>query len=193
MAGKGKFKVEMELTKSARDKLVVDLTLRNKTATAAAREIGIADHSVHRWFKNLPEDEKMRLVAADAQRKKVAQTREAAKMIVSDGDDIDNDLRWLLNRLRTAIEACDNDEKLLELAQMREMRHTLESLAKIRGMFNNKIDVTIDLGSSPQFLVLRKIILEVLERHVDAKVDFLQRMRELNIVEDAQVIEHVAD
>jgi hypothetical protein len=104
-------------------------------------------------------------------------------MIVSDGDDIDNDLRWLIRRLRSVIEGCTDDDKLLELAQMKEMRQTLVDLAKVRGMFTSKIDVTIDLGSSPQFIMLRQIILRVLERHLDAKMDFLDEMRTLKVIE----------
>lgn len=97
---------------------------------------------------------------------------------------IDNDLRWLLRRLRQSIEEVGEDnDKLLELAQMREMRHTLESLGKLRGMFSQKIDVQIDLGSSPQFILLRQIILRVLDQHPEAKADFLREMNVLKVIE----------
>ena len=74
-------------------------------------------------------------------------------------------------------------DRILELAQMKEMRQTLMDLAKVRGMFSNKIDVTVDLGTSPQFIMLRKIILTVLEAHPAAKADFLDEMRALQVIE----------
>ncbi|SHL40718.1 hypothetical protein SAMN05444414_11329 [Roseovarius marisflavi] len=117
---------------------------------------------------------------------KKEEVQEAADLVASDGDDIDADLRWLLRRLRKVIEEADETgepDRILELAQMKEMRQTLMDLAKVRGMFSNKIDVTVDLGTSPQFIMLRKIILKVLEQHPAAKADFLAKMQTLKVVE----------
>jgi len=183
MSVKGRHKVDLELTKTKRDQLVVDLTTGATNPNRASKELGIVDNSIRRWFKSIPEDEKLLLVAQAKQRSDAAAKRDAAGILMSEGDDIDNDLRWLLRRLKTAIDYCEDDDKLLELAQMREMRHTLESLAKIRGMFNQKIDVQIDLGSSPQFLMLRTIILKVLDAHPDAKADFLDEMKVLKVID----------
>ncbi|MEL7445478.1 MAG: hypothetical protein AAGK02_06660 [Pseudomonadota bacterium] len=180
-------KVIHELTKSRRDQLVVDLATGATNYHRVSKELGISDSSIRRWYVTVPEDERLLLVAQAKQRSEVAAKRDAAGILMSDGDDIDNDLRWLLKRLKTAIDACEDDDKLLELAQMREMRNTLMDLAKVRGMFNQKIDVQIDLGSSPQFLLLRQIILRVLESHPAAKADFLTEMQSL------KVIEHVGD
>ena len=183
MPPKNGHKVERELTTSQRNQIVVDLANGVISPERVGEKYGFSGNSVRRWWKTVPEDEKMLLVAQDRQRRDVAAKRHAADMIVSDGDDIDNDLRWLIRRLRSAIEGCIDDDKLLELAQMKEMRQTLMDLAKVRGMFTSKIDVTIDLGSSPQFIMLRQIILRVLERHPDAKMDFLDEMRALKVIE----------
>lgn len=177
------YKVVQELTKSQRDQLVVDLVTGEKNFARVAKELGISDTSVARWWKTVPEDERLLLVAQAKQRSEVAQKRDAAGILMSEGDDIDNDLRWIIRRLRKAIEDCEDDDKLLELAQLREMRHTLESLAKVRGMFNQKIDVQIDLGSSPQFLMLRMIMLRVLDQFPDAKDAFLQEMQTLKVID----------
>ncbi len=183
MPPKNGHKVERELTTSQRNQIVVDLANGAISPERVGEKYGFSGNSVRRWWKTVPEDEKMLLVAQDRQRRDVAAKRHAADMIVSDGDDIDNDLRWLIRRLRSVIEGCTDDDKLLELAQMKEMRQTLMDLAKVRGMFTSKIDVTIDLGSSPQFIMLRQIILRVLERHPDAKLDFLDEMRALKVIE----------
>jgi hypothetical protein len=183
MPPKNGHKVERELTTSQRNQIVVDLANGAISPERVGEKYGFSGNSVRRWWKTVPEDEKMLLVAQDRQRRDVAAKRHAADMIVSDGDDIDNDLRWLIRRLRSTVEGCTDDDKLLELAQMKEMRQTLMDLAKVRGMFTSKIDVTIDLGSSPQFIMLRQIILRVLERHPDAKMGFLDEMRALKVIE----------
>jgi len=186
MSVKGRHKVDVELTKTKRDQLVVDLVTGATTKYAASKEFGMSDNSIKRWFATVPEDEKLILVAKAKQRTEAAQRRDAAGILMSDGDDIDNDLRWLVKRIRSAIEACTDDDKLLELAQMREMRQQLMDLAKVRGMFSNKIDIAINLADSPQFILLRQIILTVLDQHPDAKADFLLEMQKM------QVLEHVS-
>ncbi|MEM7516068.1 MAG: hypothetical protein AAF368_03975 [Planctomycetota bacterium] len=178
-----RFKLDHILTEPQREKLIVDLHLGRISAYAAGKKYGIAEQSVARWRKTWPEDEILMLAAREKQRSEVAKKRDAAGILMSEGDDIDNDLRWIIQRLRRAVEACEDDEQLLELAQLREMRKSLIDLAKVRGMFSNKIDVSIDLGSSPQFLMLRTIILKVLEAHPDAKAAFLEEMQALNVVE----------
>lgn len=171
-----------ELTEWKQEQLIKD-RLKGRSYDSIGEELGIAGNSVKRWWlQAVPEDKKL-VIAAKMKKEEV---QEAADVIASDGDDIDMDLRWILRRIRKAIEEADETgepDRILELAQMREMRHTLESLAKVRGMFSNKIDVTVDLGTSPQFILLRKIILEVLENHAAAKADFLDKMRVLKVVE----------
>jgi hypothetical protein len=181
-------KIDRELTKTKRDALVVAIATGATNPHQLMPELSISDTSIHRWFKAIPDDEKMILVAKHKQKQALRDAREAAEILNSDGDEIDNDLRWLLQRLRRAIEACADDEKVLELHQLREMRNTLMDLAKVRGMFSQKIDVQINLAESPQFLVLRQIMLKVLDAHPVAKADFMTEMRTLNVIE-GQVIE----
>jgi hypothetical protein len=176
-------KITDELTKSRQEKLIVDLTTGATNYWQASKELGVSDSAVRRWFMTIPEDQKLLLVAQAKQRSDAAAKKDAAGILMSDGDDIDHDLRWIIRRLRAAIEDCGDDDKLLELAQLKEMRHTLESLAKVRGMFSQKIDVTIDLGSSPQFIVLRQIILRVLDQFPDAKMAFLNEMQTLKVLD----------
>lgn len=171
-----------ELTEWKQEQLIKD-RLKGRSYDDIGKELGIAGNSVKRWWTQaVPEDKKL-LIAAKMKQEDVQM---AADIVASDGDDIDMDLRWLLRRLRKVIEEADETgepDRILELAQMREMRQTLMDLAKVRGMFSNKIDVTVDLGTSPQFIMLRKIILNVLEQHPAAKADFLSEMRALQVIE----------
>ncbi|TCP59765.1 hypothetical protein EV663_11661 [Rhodovulum bhavnagarense] len=171
-----------ELTEWKQEQLIKD-RLKGRSYDSIGEELGIAGNSVKRWWlQAVPEDKKL-VIAAKMKKEEV---QEAADIIASDGDDIDMDLRWLLRRLRKVIEEADESgepDRILELAQMREMRQTLMDLAKVRGMFSSKIDVTVDLGTSPQFIMLRKIILRVLEQFPDAKAAFLDEMQALKVIE----------
>jgi hypothetical protein len=97
MPPKNGHKVERELTTSQRNQIVVDLANGAISPERVGEKYGFSGNSVRRWWKIVPEDEKMLLVAQDRQRRDVAAKRHAADMIVSDGDDIDNDLRWLIS------------------------------------------------------------------------------------------------
>ena len=175
-------KITSELTASKQDVLINDI-INGRSMVSVANEVGVSDSSVRRWFDNLPEDRKLMVAAREKQKMQIAAAEAAKDLIVTDGDEIDNDLRWLVRRLRQSIEAVGgDDDKLLELAQMREMRQQLMDLGKIRGMFANKIDLTINLADSPQFQMLRQIILAVLERHPEAKTDFLLEMDKMKVV-----------
>lgn len=179
-------KITDELNVSKQDALIVEI-INGRSFADVGRQLAISDTSVRRWWKTVPDDRRILVAARAKQAAELAEKREAADMIVSDGDDIDNDLRWLVKRLRKSIEAVGaDDDKLLELAQMREMRQQLMDLGKVRGMFNNKIDVSINLASSPQFILLRQIILTVLDRHPEAKADFLVEMNQMQVLDHAR-------
>jgi hypothetical protein len=172
-----------ELPMATQDRIKEELAIGSRSMLAIGKQFGVSDTSVKRWWSKIPADERLLIAARVRQSGHIAAVKDAAA-VVSDGDDIDNDLRWLVRRLRTAIEACgEDDDKLLELAQMREMRQSLMDLAKVRGMFSSKIDVQINLAESPQFIQLRHIILRVLEQHPEAKLDFLDEMRVLKVID----------
>ena len=59
-------------------------------------------------------------------------------------------------------------------------------MAELHGKLNKKMDIHLNLSESPQFIKLRQIILTVLDRHPEAKADFLDEMRVLQVI-DARV------
>jgi len=175
---------EKNLSEQQRKDLVGRVKTGESNPNQEATRYDTSRQNIVRYLDSIPEDEKLILAAEYEQRKKAKAARQAAGVISEVGDDIDDDLRWLLRRLKNAIiEGEEQGDKLLELAQLREMRHTLESLAKIRGMFNSKIDIQIDLSSSPQWMVLRQVLTRVLDQHPDAKDAFLGEMRTMKVIE----------
>ena len=77
--------------------------------------------------------------------------------------------------------AKQNGDDPMALMSLREMRTTLMDLAKLHGTLRQELTVQVNLNDSPQFLTLRDLILRVLERHPDAKADFLSEMRRLQV------------
>ena len=80
-----------------------------------------------------------------------------------------------------------DDEKLVQLGTLKEVRQALMSLAELQGKLNRKVEISLNLSESPQFIQLRQIILSVLDRHPEAKADFLQEMRVLQVI-DAKAV-----
>jgi hypothetical protein len=174
---------EKNLSEQQRKDMIARIQTRESNANKEADRWSTSRSNIVRYLKIVPESEKLIIAAEYEQKRKVKAAQQAADVIGEVGDDIDGDLRYILRRLRNAIESAEDDDKLLELAQLREMRHTLESLAKIRGMFNQRIDVQINLAESPQWMVLRQIMTRVLDAHPDAKLAFMREMRALKVIE----------
>jgi len=100
------------------------------------------------------------------------------------GDDTDKDLKWVLRELKALLEsASGDDEKVLKLGTLKELRQSLMALADLHGKLNKKMEIHLNLNESPQFIKLRQIILTVLDRHPEAKADFLDEMRVLKVID----------
>ena len=84
-----------------------------------------------------------------------------------------------MREIETILErAKGNEDDLLALGSLKEMRTTLLALAKIHGQLNQELTVRhINISEDPRFNTLRTIILDVLERHPVAKADFLGRIQ----------------
>lgn len=177
---------EKNLSEQQRKDMIARIQTGETNANKEADRWSTSRQNVVRYLKTVPESDKLIIAAEYEQKKKEQAARRAAGVIAEVGDDIDGDLRWILEKLRKTIEDAEDDadaDKLLELAQLREMRHTLESLAKICGLFAQKIDVQIDLNTSPQWMVLRQVLTRVLEHHPAAKMAFMNEMQSLKVIE----------
>jgi hypothetical protein len=99
---------------------------------------------------------------------------------------VDTDLKWVLGELKALFQSAKGDEdKLLQLGTLKEVRQSLMALAELHGKLNKRIDIHLNLNESPQFIKLRQIILTVLDRHPEAKADFLDEMRVLKVIDEA--------
>lgn len=135
----------------------------------------------------IPDDERLAIVAQHFHDAKVRSALTNAAIVDEFGEDTDRDLKWVLRELKALLEsASGDDDKVLKLGTLKELRQSLMALAELHGRLNKKMDIHLNLSESPQFVKLRSIILDVLGRHPDAKEDFLEQMRVLQVI-DARV------
>lgn len=155
-----------------------DLVL-GMSRNAVARKYGLDPDAVHRHGKNHVTEEQRREIAVEIKRERaqnVADELNAERIEVDSGlQKIVREIDALLRRAKAA------GDDPLALMSLKEMRQTLLALAQLHGSLRQELTVNVNMNESPQFLTLRELILRVLERHPDAKADFLGEMKRLAI------------
>lgn len=149
----------------------------------AGKDLDMSDTSVARYISSIPEDEKLAVLATAMHDAKVKTAMQHAAIVNEFGEDTDKDLKWVLRELKSLLEGAKGDEdRVMQLGALKELRQSLMALADLHGKLNKKMDIHLNLNESPQFIQLRQIILDVLGRHPDAKADFLEQMKVLQII-----------
>ena len=172
------------LPKAERDAVVRDVVLGRKSMLQVSREQGVSDTSVSRFMRTVTEEERLGILAQAAQDAKIAEALRNRDLVEELGDDTEKDLKWVLHELKMLLSDAKGDQdRLMQLGALKEVRQALMSLADLQGKLNRKIDISQNLTESPQFIHLRQIILTVLERHPEAKRDFLHEMRKLQVID----------
>lgn len=171
------------LPKTKRDEIVRDVVLGRKSMLQVSREQKVSDTSVSRFMRTITEEERLGILAQAAQDTKMATALRNADLVNELGEDTEKDLKWVLAELKSLLtDAKDDKDRMMQLGSLKELRTALMALAELQGKLNRKIDISLNLNESPQFIQLRRIILHVLERHPDAKEDFLHEMRRLQVI-----------
>jgi len=161
-----------------------EIVLGRMSMWQASKELGMSDTSVARYITSLPEEDKLAILATAMHDAKVKTAMQHAAIVNEFGEDTDKDLKWVLRELKALLEGAKGDEdRTMQLGALKELRQSLMALADLHGKLNKKMDIHLNLNESPQFIQLRQIILTVLDRHPEAKVDFLEEMKVLQVIE----------
>ena len=164
--------------------IALDMLLKRRSARVIGEGLGVSDNAVIRWMKKMPEDQKLMLLAEEAERSRVAEAEAAAASVTLFGEEVEDDMKWLLRKLKSLLEEAEGDEdRLLQLGSLKEIRQALMSLADVRGQLSKKVEVSVDVATSPAFLQLKKVVIDVLDNHPEAKTDFLTKMHEMKLPE----------
>jgi transposase-like protein len=173
-----------ELPKAKRDKAVQDIVLGRKSMGQVGKELGISDAAVGRYMRTVTEEERLSILANAAHDAKVRAAMQNAEVVNELGEDVQHDVKWLLRELKTLLtDAKGDDDRVLQLGTLKELRQSLLALADLQGKLSRKVEVHFALHESPAFLELRRVMIEVLDKHPEAKADFLERMGKLKVVE----------
>lgn len=182
------------LPKDVRDKAVQDIVLGRRSTYQVAKDLSerkgfsISITAVGRYMATVTEDERLEIIANAMGEAKMASIQENAKIVDEFGEDTDKDLKWVLRELKDLLQSAKGDEdRQMQLGSLKEIRQSLMSLADLHGKLNKRMEVHLNLNESPQFIQLRQIILNVLDRHPDAKADFLEEMKVLKVLEHPSI------
>lgn len=152
--------------------------------TGVARELKISETTVGRYMSRVTEEERLEILAKHYHEAKVKAAIQNAEVVNELGDDVQQDVKWLLRELKTLLSDAKGDEdRVLQLGTLKELRQSLLALADLQGKLSRKVEVHFALHESPAFLELRRVMIEVLDRHPEAKADFLERMGHLKVIE----------
>lgn len=178
----------LEATRAGRKSLVAvhpfaeaitkHLVLRTMQLQAISAKYDIHQDALVRWRDKLSEEIKREIMLAA----RVARAEAVATELNEESVEVDTGLKRIVREIDLILQrAKENENDLLALGSLKEMRQALMDLARLQGQLNRTLTVTVDLNESPQFLTLREIILRVLEGHPLAKADFLAEMTRLRI------------
>lgn len=155
------------------------IVCRSMTYPAMAAKYDLHQDALRRHRGAHISEEARRTILLDA---KVAKQEAAAAALTDERVDIDIGLRRIVSEIDRILQrAKASDDDMLALGSLKEMRTTLLALAKLHGQLSQELTVNVNLNESPQFLTLREMILRVLDRHPEAKADFLGEMQRLQI------------
>ena len=167
-----------------------EIVLGRMSMWQASKELDMSDTSVARYITSLPEEDKLAILATAMHDAKVKTAMQHAAIVNEFGEDTDKDLKWVLRELKALLEGAKGDEdRTMQLGALKELRQSLMALADLHGKLNKKMDIHLNLNESPQFIQLRQIILNVLERHPDAKHDFLNEMDALGVIKEPVLVD----
>lgn len=154
------------------------LVLKTMQLKAISAKYDLHQDALVRWRDKLDEETKREIHLAA----RVARAEAVATELNEEAVEVDTGLKRIVREIDLILQrAKDNEDDLLALGSLKEMRQALMDLARLQGQLNQNLTVSVNLMESPQFLTLREIILRVLERHPSAKADFLAEMQRLRI------------
>ncbi|MDP2496190.1 hypothetical protein Q8W25_19325 [Shimia thalassica] len=180
----------MMLPDAKREHYTREIVLGRMSMFQAGKDLGMSDTSVARYISQLPEEDKLAILATAMHDAKVKTAMQHAAIVNEFGEDTDKDLKWVLRELKSLLEGAKGDEdRVMQLGALKELRQSLMSLADLHGKLNKKMDIHLNLNESPQFIQLRQIILKVLNNHPAAKHDFLNEMDAMGVIKEPVLVD----
>lgn len=177
-------KVQTRCTVCKHPKLAViekALVLRAQPMRVIAEAYGLSPYAIERHYHNHVTAEQRRQIYAGARAEQSMLDKTTTDQIVeADRLDVMGSLAKLSRRCETILDRAEKDgEDGLALSAIRELRHQITLAAKILGDLDATKETTVIVADHPAWLAIRDVIFRVLERHPDAKRDFVETVKGL--------------
>lgn len=171
------------LPRSTQEVLVTEVLTGQRSKGSVAKHYRTSTTSVSRLVGTFTEEEQAMLIAKWMETKQVAEAKAAEQAITLFGDDVANDMRWVLGKLKSLIEKAEtDDDNYMALMSLKETRQALMSLAEVQGKLAKRIEIDVDVKNSPAFHDLKMVVMKVLESHPAAKADFIAELHGMKLI-----------
>lgn len=157
------------------------LVLRGQPIRVIAESYGLSPYAVERHYHNHVSGEQRRRVYADARTEQaMLATASADQIVKADRMDVMGSLAKLSRRCESILDRAETSgEDGLALSAIRELRHQITLAAKILGDLDATKETTVIIADHPAWLAIRDVIFRVLDRHPEAKRDFIETVKGL--------------
>jgi hypothetical protein len=137
---------------------------------------GLSRHAFRRHFTNhVSVDRRKRIYAEETEKRELQANSTAHGIVESDKIDVMLSLKNLSEECRALLKkAKDDKDNEFALKTITELRRQVELAARILGDLTDTQNNTIIIHSHPEWQKVRSVILGILERHPEAKADFIQ-------------------
>jgi len=155
--------------------IIKQLVLGKPPATQIAKRLGMHVDSVRRYKAEKITPEMRAKVFAE---NRIAEVEKDVAVINEDRMDVANTYESLAKRVdRLLSKAEENDDDAFTLAAAEGLRKVLRDIATLQGKMAQSVSVTVTLAQSPEWLTLRRILMEVCAEVPAAREPLLRKMR----------------
>jgi|GEM_PF-2067197 len=157
------------------------LVTKEMSHRAIADKFDLHADALYRHFKSHVAEEQKRQIALDVKRER---DQEVADELAGEQVEIKSGLQKIIREIETILNrAKARGDDPMALTALRDLRATLLDLAKVYGSLKSEMTVTVNLNDSPQWIVLRNVLLRVFEHHPAAKAEFIEATRSMRLLD----------
>lgn len=157
-----------------RMEIIKDIVLQRRPLTEVAKRIGVDYTTVARYRDEKITEEMVRKIHADA---RIGEIEADTEIINQDRLDISQTYESLARRVEKLISKAEaGEDDAFALAAMEGLRKVLRDIAQMQGKLATSLTVSVSLAESKEWVLMRRILQEVIEEVPAARQPLLRRM-----------------
>lgn len=157
-----------------RMEIIKDIVLQRRPLTEVAKRIGVDYTTVARYRDEKITEEMVRKIHADA---RIGEIEADTEIINQDRLDISQTYESLARRVEKLISKAEaGEDDAFALAAMEGLRKVLRDIAQMQGKLATSLTVSVSLAESKEWVLMRRILQEVIEEVPAARGPLLRRM-----------------